>query len=168
LFRRGWASVTSSVLLALGALVACRSFDAAPDTSAENDGGELGQDAQPSVDAAADAKFQIDAETDADARAPGNPSDGVCDAGLTYRGSFATWYGKVNVHTLPNGTWARDDDCLSGALVDPFVYCKKWWPTSTTVVEETLDPGPKPFWNQGCEMVAEFAGEHQYECCASP
>ena len=166
--HRRWGLVTAVALalMPLGALGACTSFDAAEASA---------QDAGTQREAAVDIPDVV-SETDAgsDAIADGPPSDGSIDAppthpdcplGTSYRGSFATWLGKVNVHTLPDGGWTHDPDCESGANINDLVYCKKWWEDATSIVLADVDPTLKPFWNAGCEMLEQFPGEQQFVCC---
>lgn len=44
------------------------------------------------------------------------------------------WWGKVNQHIDANGVWQTDPDGVSGANIDKLTYCKKWYPTTTSVV----------------------------------
>lgn len=46
------------------------------------------------------------------------------------------WWGKVNQHwNLDKGVWETDADGISGAREDKLAYCKKFYPTTTKVVE---------------------------------
>ena len=49
---------------------------------------------------------------------------------LTPRISY--WWGKVNQHT-ENGVWMTDPDGTSGANLDKFTYCQKWYPNTVSV-----------------------------------
>lgn len=52
------------------------------------------------------------------------------------------WYGKVNQHVNSEGIWLTDPDGTSGANLDKLTYCKKWYPSTTSVEpykSETLD-----------------------------
>jgi len=52
------------------------------------------------------------------------------------------WWGKVNQHIDSAGAWQTDPDGTSGASLDPLTYCKKWYPTTTSVRDyqiETID-----------------------------
>ena len=46
------------------------------------------------------------------------------------------WSGKINQHwDLETGVWMTDSDGVSGANIDPLVYCKKFYPDTESVVE---------------------------------
>jgi hypothetical protein len=44
------------------------------------------------------------------------------------------WSGKVNQHVGPSAAWVSDPDGVSGADIPMLNYCKKWYPTTTSVV----------------------------------
>jgi hypothetical protein len=163
--RRYRRAVFASV--ALFALAACTSFDVGPPL-VTSDAGPDPSDAQSTTDSGADST--VDAETadgDAASDTDAGPSDRLlCAQGTSYLGSFATWYGKVNVHTSPDGSWVRDDDCASGALKNDVAYCQEIWPAATDIAEAAaVSPIPKPFWDEGCDVVVLDPGQKQYACC---
>ncbi len=47
------------------------------------------------------------------------------------------WWGKVNRH-LDDKEWVSDPDGTSGASIDKLAYCKKWYPHSIGVRQNTL------------------------------
>ncbi len=47
---------------------------------------------------------------------------------------IAYWWGKVNQYT-ENGVWKSDPDGVSGANINKFIYCKKWYPNTIEVEE---------------------------------
>lgn len=42
---------------------------------------------------------------------------------------IAYWWGKVNQHKV-SGVWSTDPDGVSGANINKYDYCKKWFPTT--------------------------------------
>ncbi len=46
---------------------------------------------------------------------------------------IAYWSGKVNQHIDQNGNWQTDPDGSSGAGLDKLTYCKKWYPSTTSI-----------------------------------
>lgn len=104
----------------------------------------------------------------------GVPLTNPC-AGGTFVGEFATWSGKVNVHRAVTGSvaapWSVDTDCNSGANVNTVDYCKKFFPTTTKLVQY---PAPnaelKPFTEAGappkCGKEWPDPGQVQFGCCA--
>lgn len=61
-----------------------------------------------------------------------------CDSSIDTTPRIAYWWGKVNQHVDAQGNWQTDPDGTSGANLDQFTYCKKWYPnTSTTAVYKT-------------------------------
>ena len=96
------------------------------------------------------------------------PPAAACPAGTNLLGQYATWCGKVNVHT--QGTaWVSDSDCSSGCNIHTVNYCQKFWPGAT--VQQVL-PAPtsdlKPFKTGGCANTYPSIGHAQYACCAPP
>ena len=49
------------------------------------------------------------------------------------------WYGKVNQHIDPQGTWQTDADGTSGANLDKLTYCKKYFPNTTSVEDYKIE-----------------------------
>ncbi len=45
---------------------------------------------------------------------------------------IAYWWGKVNQYT-ENGVWKTDPDGVSGANINKFIYCRKWYPNTIEV-----------------------------------
>jgi hypothetical protein len=65
---------------------------------------------------------------------------------------IAYWYGKVNQHIDPaTGQWMTDADGKSGANLDQLTYCKKWYPSTTSV---------RPYKS---EMITTWKRENVYE-----
>jgi hypothetical protein len=89
-----------------------------------------------------------------------------CGAGFKLVGQFATWCGKVNVHTVSGGSWKVDSDCKSGCNLKTVTYCKKFWSTATKVVSVPVDTTLKPFATAGCKTTYMHRGGNQYACCA--
>ena len=91
-----------------------------------------------------------------------------CPAGTDLVGQYATWCGKVNVHTQ-GSSWVPDSDCSSGCNINTVNYCKRFWPGAT--VQQVL-PAPssdtKPFQTAGCNRSYPAVGQAQYACCAPP
>jgi hypothetical protein len=144
--RWRWSTALASALAAVALLrgVACTSFGEAaetPDASSSEDG------ASPSerVDAVA-------------------PSVECSGAEL---GRFATYTGKVNVHTIGDGGWVIDTDCTSGSDIDELVYCRKYWPATGRVMTPPLAPdnSMKPFQAAGCTGSYPHPGNVQVVCC---
>jgi hypothetical protein len=79
-------------------------------------------------------------------------------------GRFATWCGKVNVHTEPGGTWVTDPGCSNGCGVLGAGYCQLFYPTTTHAFEVPLSSACKPFNNAGCTDVFMEVGQHEYVC----
>ena len=47
--------------------------------------------------------------------------------------SIMYWGGKVNQHVdLVTGAWMTDPDGISGANIDPLIYCQKWYPQTVS------------------------------------
>ena len=92
----------------------------------------------------------------------------TCPDGMQLLGEFATWCGKVNVHMSPaTGMWSKDDDCKSGCNDDDVNYCQKYWPGAEEVVEISVSPVDKPFFNAGCKDEFPHPGKKQFACCGS-
>ena len=89
-----------------------------------------------------------------------------CGTGYKMVGQFATWCGKVNVHTVSGGSWKVDSDCKSGCGLNTVTYCQKFWSTATKVVSVPVDSTLKPFTTAGCATVYMSRGGNQYACCA--
>ncbi|MBU1130724.1 hypothetical protein KJ840_01155 [Patescibacteria group bacterium] len=47
----------------------------------------------------------------------------------TFKHEIAYWWGKVNQHKVDN-IWSTDPDGVSGANLDKYTYCKKWYPAT--------------------------------------
>ncbi len=63
--------------------------------------------------------------------APGNGFSGALIKDTIPR--IAYWWGKVNQHVDASGNWQTDPDGVSGANLDQLTYCKKWYPSTTSV-----------------------------------
>ena len=48
---------------------------------------------------------------------------------------IAYWSGKINQHIDVNGQWVTDSDGTSMSTIDKLVYCKKWYPSTISVVD---------------------------------
>ncbi len=91
------------------------------------------------------------------------------DAGVpmvdTVVGRISYWSGKVNAHTVADGRWVKDDDCTSGANIDPLTYCRKFYPAMTAVIEVSLSPKPPLLWNtDGCSESFSGTGVQEWKC----
>jgi hypothetical protein len=95
-----------------------------------------------------------------------DPGTSVCSEGNVLVGEFATWCGKVNVHTDPaTGQWMTDDNCTSGCNVNGIGYCLEYYPETVEIVETDVSPEDKPFMNAGCMVEYLKPGSKQYACC---
>ncbi|MFY1829607.1 hypothetical protein ACN47A_27075 [Myxococcus fulvus] len=81
-------------------------------------------------------------------------------------GRISTWWGKVNLHKSPGGSWLTDPDCSTGANVYDVNYCRKFWPTATSVTEVAVTPKPANVWRTGgCGAEAsDYDGDKEYVC----
>jgi hypothetical protein len=80
-------------------------------------------------------------------------------------GRISYWWGKVNVHKAPGGSWVKDSDCSSGANIAPLTYCRKFWPTTASVTSVSLSTKSTPVWNTGgCGAVYGGNGVSEYTC----
>jgi hypothetical protein len=83
-------------------------------------------------------------------------------------GRTSYWQGKVNVHTDPTSSvWVKDNDCTSGAGIDPLTYCKKFYPTTTSVTSVPVSKKPPLIWNTaGCGQQYSSDGIQEWTCNA--
>ncbi|RYZ42930.1 MAG: hypothetical protein EOO71_05845 [Myxococcaceae bacterium] len=80
-------------------------------------------------------------------------------------GRISYWYGKVNAHKAPGGTWLKDNDCVSGANIDPVAYCRKFFPGTNSVIEVAASAKPANLWNTAsCAQTHSGTGERDYIC----
>lgn len=87
----------------------------------------------------------------------------ICKAPVTPR--IAYWPGKVNLHRDAGGVWTKDADCSSGGQIDPLVYCKKFYPATTSVTAVPLTDKPALLWNTaGCVQQYSGNGTQEYTC----
>jgi hypothetical protein len=92
--------------------------------------------------------------------------DPVCGEGYALVVQYATWCGKVNVHS-EGDAWVTDSDCTSGCNINTVDYCQKFWPEADAQV--TVEPVPgelKTFKDAGCGGGYDHEGFAQYACCA--
>jgi hypothetical protein len=94
-------------------------------------------------------------------------SDGVeeftCNVAAPPRISY--WQGKVNLHRDSGGSWTKDSDCTSGAGIDPLVYCKKFYPATTSVTSVPVTTKPELSWNTaGCRQQYSGDGLEEFTC----
>jgi len=102
-----------------------------------------------------------------DAACEPEPEPSACSEGNVLVGQFATWCGKVNVHTDPvTGEWMVDDNCVSGCNVGGVDYCQKFYPETSEIVEIEVSPEDKPFTSAGCSVEFPDSGGAQFACCA--
>ncbi|PTL80261.1 hypothetical protein DAT35_30190 [Vitiosangium sp. GDMCC 1.1324] len=86
-------------------------------------------------------------------------------AGGAEVGRISYWYGKVNVHKAPGGSWLKDSDCTSGADIDPLTYCRKFFPGTTSVTEVSVTAKPDNLWNTAsCAQVYSGNGLREWTC----
>jgi hypothetical protein len=93
----------------------------------------------------------------------------ACPVDMVLVGQFATWCGKVNVHTdLQTGSWVTDDDCKSGCIDGGVEYCNTCYPKASVkkVVEIDVSKEKKPFMTAGCNIEYPHPGQKQFACCA--
>jgi hypothetical protein len=72
------------------------------------------------------------------------------------------WWGKVNQHIDPNGQWQTDPDGTSGANIDMFEYCRRWYPETRRVVpfaRETIST-----WREAGNVGAHTSEQTSYWC----
>ena len=75
------------------------------------------------------------------------------------------WWGKVNAHRDSGGTWTKDADCTSGASINPLTYCKKFYPSTTSVTSVALSAKPALLWNTaGCGQQYTSSGVQEWTC----
>ncbi len=53
----------------------------------------------------------------------------ITDPNVITGHKIAYWWGKVNQHKV-NGVWSTDPDGVSGASINKYDYCKKWFPAT--------------------------------------
>lgn len=141
-------------------------FDAGPD------GGHAEEEDGSATEAERDSGGNRDAQVADGGRDGGAHDSGwdagiaLCPAGGLVLGRYASWCGKVNVHTSTvDGTWVADPDCASGCGVDPLSYCSRFFPDTLTVEETSVTPVPKPFQTARCSTLEEAFGHDEYLCC---
>jgi hypothetical protein len=89
----------------------------------------------------------------------------VCPSGTGLVGQYATWCGKVNLHTQGSG-WASDSDCTSGCNINTVSYCQKFWPGATTQQLFSVTPSDTKIWQDaGCSGGYPRVAQQQYACC---
>jgi len=160
--------------------------DAAPDSSVDSAAPDSSVDSavdDASVDGSVDSAVgdsNVDSSVDsgpvdvssdrpaADSTVDSGPPDssvdstiGPCGGGFNAVGMFATWCGKVNVHSEPAG-WVVDSDCTSGCGVNGASYCQKFWPGASKRVEVAPDATLKPFATAGCASTNPHRGKKQF------
>ena len=88
------------------------------------------------------------------------------EQGLIVVGRISYWQGKVNLHTDPTtSVWTHDSDCNSGAQIDPLTYCKKFYPTTTSVTSVDVTKKPPQMWNTaGCYSQYSGDGLQEWTC----
>jgi hypothetical protein len=72
------------------------------------------------------------------------------------------WFGKVNQHVEPDGSWHTDADGVSGANLDMLEYCRRFYPSTRRVVpysRETIDT-----WRERGNVGAHGAEHVSYWC----
>lgn len=81
-------------------------------------------------------------------------------------GRISYWQGKVNTHTDPvTSVWMKDNDCSSGAGIDPLTYCKKFYPATTSVTSVPVSKKPPLVWNTaGCGAQYSSDGVQEWTC----
>jgi hypothetical protein len=80
-------------------------------------------------------------------------------------GRISYWFGKVNTHKAPGGSWTWDTDCTSGANIDPLQYCRKYWPNTTSVTPVPVSSKPGNLWfTAGCGMAFPSDGQQEWIC----
>ncbi|MEZ4294483.1 MAG: hypothetical protein R3B70_05875, partial [Polyangiaceae bacterium] len=67
-------------------------------------------------------------------------SEWSCDQPPDHRISY--WSGKVNAHIDAGGNWVKDNDCTSGATINPLTYCKKFYPSTVSVTSVAVSTKP--------------------------
>jgi hypothetical protein len=99
----------------------------------------------------------------------GEEPPAVCPDGLELLGEFATWCGKVNVHTdALTGVWMPDEKCTAGCNVGGVAYCQELYAGAAEIVEVPPSPEMKPFMTAGCQEEYPNQGKNQYACCGLP
>ena len=79
------------------------------------------------------------------------PVDPICGANMAQVGAYSLWCGKVNMHKNAQGEWLHDADCSSGCNITGVNYCKKFYPTATTIVAVDQTASVVKDWkNAGC------------------
>lgn len=70
---------------------------------------------------------------------PNGCVDGAC-VGFSepVKHKIAYWWGKVNQHT-ESGEWMTDPDGVSGANINRYTYCKKWYPTTGYAIYDSRE-----------------------------
>lgn len=56
----------------------------------------------------------------------------------TFKHEIAYWWGKVNQHK-EDGVWMTDPDGVSGANINKYEYCKKWYPSTVYAVYDDME-----------------------------
>lgn len=80
-------------------------------------------------------------------------------------GRISYWYGKVNTRRAINGPWLRDEDCTSGANLDPLAYCRKFFPNTTSAIPVAVSPKPPNLWaTAGCTELHSGDGFQEWIC----
>jgi len=81
-------------------------------------------------------------------------------------GRISRWCGKVNIHEAPGGGWVTDSDCISGCDIGGLAYCRKFWPTTASIVQVSVSSKPNNVWNnRGCQQVIDdYDGDDEFVC----
>lgn len=88
------------------------------------------------------------------------------DQSVVVAGRISYWQGKVNTHTdAVTSVWTSDSDCTSGAQINPLTYCKKFYPTTTSVTAVPVSKKPPMLWNTaGCGQQYSSDGAQEWTC----
>lgn len=69
------------------------------------------------------------------------------EQGMIVTGRISYWPGKVNLHLRPGSSWQADPDCVSASGIDALEYCKKFFPSTTSVQSVSVTKKPPMNWN---------------------
>lgn len=114
--------------------------------------------------ASGDPTFDI--EDEAIAGGISRPAGGLSPNGVDGEiGRISYWFGKVNTHMAPGGSWTWDTDCTSGANIDPLQYCRKYWPSTTSVTSVPVSAKSGNLWyTAGCGTAFPGDGLQEWVC----
>ena len=98
------------------------------------------------------------------------PVDPICGANMAQVGAYSLWCGKVNMHKTAQGAWVHDADCSSGCNVYGVDYCKKFYPSATTIVAVDQTASVVKDWkNAGCaDSTPDGNGISGEAVCCAP